>query len=813
MGIAAASNRTRAARPRRAGHLLGPAIGLVVAGFCAASVVMLYDVRQEIWDRAVTGQSNLARTLAQDIAHDIQAYDLSLQAVVDGLADPALAGLAPHLQQEVLYDRSASGADLGAILVTDRDGRVVRSSTQQAIGADLGDRDDFKVQRDDPGRGLYIGTPLGGRGAESGAVIGLSRRLRSPDGSFAGVVVGSIHLSRFKGLFEQADVGPHGAITLARRDGVCLMRVPYAPHMIGWTFAASPNFRTYIDTGIAQFTGTASNDGIRRVFDFTPVGDLPLVLNVALAEDDILAPWRAKRAALAMALGVLCGAAALLWLALARQMRRTAEAERVSSRSEAQYRLLADHAQDIIMRLDRSLRRTYVSPAIRTLMGHEPADLIGLSPRGVIHPDDWPAVLDLIAAAQEHGGNTEATYRVRHKDGHYVWVEGRYSTLPEDGGFIAVLRDVTERKAAEERLATLNAELAHVAASDALTGLANRRRFDEALVTEWRRAARDGSRLSLLMIDVDRFKLYNDAYGHPEGDACLRAVAAALRDLVRRPGDLVARYGGEELAVLLPCTDPAGATKVAERCRAAVAALARPHGGNVACGGIVTVSVGCATAGPAETRDAEPATLVEAADTRLYEAKRTGRDRVVSEVPVAPVAGPTTDEVRRLAVLAAYAACGAAEPSEALDAIAGIAARLFQAPIGFVSLVGETELALVGRYGLAIDSAPRHDTFCSHTIQGDEPLVVPDTRADPRFADNPFTRDGIGFYAGAPLVSPLEGRKLGALCVVDTGARPPLDAGERAMLAELARVAMEHIERRRLGLDQPAPPADRSAAA
>ena len=813
MGIAAASIRISPARSRLASRLLGPAIGLVAVGFCAASLVMLYDIRQEIWDRAVTGQSNLSRTLAQDIAHDIETYDLSLQAVVDGLANPALAGLAPHLQQELLYDRSTSGTDLGPILVLDRDGRVVRSSTQQAIGADLSDRASFKVQRDDASRGLYIDTQLESRIADGSPALGLSRRLRSPDGSFAGVVLGSIHLSRYRTLFEQADVGPHGAITLTRRDGICLMRVPYVPHMIGWTFAASPNFRTFVDTGVAQFTATASNDGVRRVFHFTPVGDLPLVLNVGLAESDILAPWRAKREALAVALGMLCGAAALLWLVLARQMRRTAEAERVASRSEAQYRLLADHAQDIIMRLDRSLRRTYVSPAIRTVLGHEPADLIGLSPRGVIHPDDWPAVLDQVAAAQEHGGNAEATYRVRHKDGHHVWVEGRYSTVPEDGGFIAVLRDITERKRAEERLAALNAELAHVAASDALTGLANRRRFDEALVAEWRRAARDGSRLSLLMIDVDRFKLYNDAYGHPEGDACLRAVAGVLRDLVRRPGDIVARYGGEELAVLLPGTDATGAAKVAERCRAAVVALARPHAGNVACGGIVTVSIGCATGVPGEALEAEPMTLVEAADTRLYEAKRTGRDRVVSEAPAAPLAGPTTDEERRLAVLAAYEACGAAEPSTALDAIAGIAARLFRAPIGFVSLVGETELAFVGRHGLGIDSASRPDTYCSHTIQGDEPLVVPDTRADPRFADNPFTRDGIGFYAGAPLVSPVEGRKLGALCVVDTRPRAPLDAGERAMLADLARVAMEHLDRCRLGFDPPAPPVDRSAAA
>ena len=792
---------TASPRPRRGarieGRLTGGAIGLVVAGFCAASVAMLYDIRQDTWDRAVTDQSNLVRTLSQDIGRTLETYDLSLQAAADGLAAPGLASLSGQLQDMVLYDRAASGRDLGAILVVDAAGRVVRSSAPGRVGLDLASRDVFLAQRDSPDRGLYVGAPF--RPEPSGEeVVGLSRRLTGPDGSFAGVVVGTVRLSYFRDLFSRADVGPHGAITLLRRDGICIMRVPFSPSIVGRSFAASPNLRAYLDGGVRLLTGTASNDGVRRIYDFGPVGDLPLVLNVALAEADVFAPWRAKAVALGVALATLCAAAGLLWLALSRQIRRTAAAERESSASEAQYRLLADHALDVIIRLDRSLRRSYVSPAVRAVLGYAPEDLVGATPRALVHPDDWGAVLCLIAAAQETGGHADATYRLRHRDGHYIWMEGRYNSVPDDGGFIVVLRDVTERRAAEERLAAANAELAMVASSDALTGLANRRRFDAALAEEVARARREGAPLSLLMLDVDRFKLYNDAYGHPEGDACLRAVAEALTTVVRRPSDLVARYGGEEIAVLLPATDAEGALRVAERCRAAVAELRRPHQGNAGCGGVVTVSIGCAALAPER---ADGAALLAAADARLYEAKRTGRNRAVGRDGTLDLPPAPAEEGRRLAVMADYAASGATARSARLDAIAEIAARLLGAPIGFVTLVGGEEVAFAGCHGLEPQSLPREDAYCSYTIQGDEPLVVPDTRADPRFAETALTRDGLGFYAGAPLVSPLEGRKLGSLCVLDTRSRAPLDAGQRALLVELARLAVEDLDRRRLGRD------------
>ncbi len=160
---------------------------------------------------------------------------------------------------------------------------------------------------------------------------------------------------------------------------------------------------------------------------------------------------------------------------------------------------------------------------------------------------------------------------------------------------------------------------------DGLTGIANRRRFDEALAREWRRCGRSRLPLSLILLDVDHFKAYNDHYGHQAGDECLRAVARGLAGAMNRPGDLVARYGGEEFACLLPETDEAGAAGVADRLRQAVAGLGLPHGHSPVAGH-VTISLGIAAARP--QAGTPPDGLTRSADRFLYEAKRAGRDCV-----------------------------------------------------------------------------------------------------------------------------------------------------------------------------------------
>jgi len=161
---------------------------------------------------------------------------------------------------------------------------------------------------------------------------------------------------------------------------------------------------------------------------------------------------------------------------------------------------------------------------------------------------------------------------------------------------------------------------------DALTHIPNRRRFNETIDAEWKRAARENTSLALLMIDIDHFKEYNDYYGHGAGDTCLQTVAATLADGVSRPGDLVARFGGEEFVVVLPETDLDAARLIGERLLQQVAALQLKHEYS----GVepfVTVSIGCAAIAP-EDENETPVMLLEAADKRLYQAKHAGRNCV-----------------------------------------------------------------------------------------------------------------------------------------------------------------------------------------
>lgn len=183
-----------------------------------------------------------------------------------------------------------------------------------------------------------------------------------------------------------------------------------------------------------------------------------------------------------------------------------------------------------------------------------------------------------------------------------------------------------------EELALLNEHLSAMASKDALSGLSNRRAFDEFLAREWERGRREEQPLAILFMDVDFFKRYNDTYGHAAGDECLKQVARAIRQALLRPGDIAARYGGEEFVVLLPHTDITGAMEVGDRLLAAVDALAIPHRASDAAYH-VTISIGIACMVPTERNGAQ--LLLEEADRALYEAKSRGRHRMACLQPVA----------------------------------------------------------------------------------------------------------------------------------------------------------------------------------
>jgi len=181
-----------------------------------------------------------------------------------------------------------------------------------------------------------------------------------------------------------------------------------------------------------------------------------------------------------------------------------------------------------------------------------------------------------------------------------------------------------------QKLSRANGELAALARRDPLTGVANRREFDETLEAEWRRARRSRSPVGLVLVDVDCFKRYNDACGHQAGDGCLQAVARTLATVAHRAGDLVARYGGEEFAAIFPGLDREQVAAIAESMRRAVEHLAVPHPASPV-GSVVTVSVGASSLRP--QKGDTPATLIYDADVALYRAKAEGRNRIALAEP------------------------------------------------------------------------------------------------------------------------------------------------------------------------------------
>ena len=481
------ARRFRSARTWITLGVLAPIGMLVVSG------LMLFDLRRDAWDKAEQTSRNLLQVIERDIARNVEMFDLSLRAVVENLGAPGIASLAPAMRQLVLFDRAATARDMGVMLVIDERGEIVED-----IGAipprkgNYADREYFRVHRERTDLGLYVGRTIVSR-LTGEAMLPFSRRIAKADGSFGGVVLGSLKLTYFDHLFDRIGLGTDGAINLYLRDGTRIVRYPYDAADIGVNIAGSPTFERFVRERSGSFVGTSVRDGVERHYAFTQVGDLPLVLNVARSTREVEAEWRSKAVGIGATVVILCG----------------------------------------------------LTIGLALLFGRELA-----------------------------------------------------------------------------RRASVEAELAHLSQTDALTGLPNRRRFDEVLAHAWKSSRRTGKPLSLLIVDADHFKRYNDRYGHAVGDAVLKGLARCLAGSVHRPNDLVARVGGEEFGLLLPDTDGPGALRVAKEVHARIAGLGVASAGIGA--GAVTVSIGIAEMSDC---DGEESDLYRHADEALYAAKAKGRNR------------------------------------------------------------------------------------------------------------------------------------------------------------------------------------------
>ncbi|MGY4637099.1 sensor domain-containing diguanylate cyclase [Pseudomonas sp. P7548] len=440
--------------------------------------------------------TNITQLINADVLRNVELYDLALQGLIAAATRKDLAHVSADIQHLVQFDQSTAAPFKGEVLLLDANGAVIAdSSTLHPTPRNFANRDYFLAHQNNSTAGLFISRPFKIRcDCDQVWRIAFSRRVSGPNGEFAGVAVATMRLAYFDQLFNRLTIGNGSSVNLLNTRGILLAQQPLLERdMIDKDLSDRPNFKRMLREGEGSFRAISSLSGTERLYTFSNVGELPLIVVVALASEDVFAPWQRAALLTSGATGVLC--IGLLWLT---------------------------------WMLRRELRR-------------------------------------------------------RHR--------------------------------AEEVLSEL-------AATDALTGLANRRTLDQRLRLEWERAQRSTESLTLLMIDVDHFKAFNDRHGHHGGDAALRTVAQVIGSNIRRPADLAARYGGEEFAVVLPDTDAKGARVIAEHIRSSIEHLPWVAGAERP----ITVSIGMSTW---HKRNRQPLeALLLSADQALYQAKHSGRNRV-----------------------------------------------------------------------------------------------------------------------------------------------------------------------------------------
>lgn len=478
-------------------RLLIPIV-IVALGFCIVCAWALLESRRAIWPRAADSATSLVATMERDIARNIETIDLSLNAVADNLKHSEIQQISPELRHLVLFDRSATARYLGAILVTDEEGRVrLDSRTFTPSQRNLADRDYFQIHRSDPSAGTYISQPLITRGTQRPAIV-ISQRLSNFDGSFAGIVLASLDLEYFVDLFKNASLGPNGNITLARMDGIVLARWPYKQEYLGLDISHAKIYTQFIQADTGHFETYSATDGVHRLVAYSKVGRLPLIIGVGQSVSEIFATWYRFAAVIASIISILCAMTAALAFYLVRELGRRQKVE---------------------------------------------------------------------------------------------------------------------------------TKLAELALKDGLTDLANRRCFQIVLEREWSRAAEAGNSVSLIMIDADRFKYYNDSHGHQAGDRLLKAIARSIVDGGSRDQS-AARYGGDEFAVLLPSSNEDAASEIAARIRSVFERTCQRE--LIEGAGL---SIGIASRVPA--KGGTNMDLVCGADRALYRAKFSGRHRTEIDRPAA----------------------------------------------------------------------------------------------------------------------------------------------------------------------------------
>ena len=586
-----------------------------------------------------------ARVVAENMVRQLRGVDSALRGIRTDLtaASQAEADVSPQRLKEL--GRAMPG--VRGIVVLDAKGTVLVSENSALTGLNFARRDYFSAPSERPDyTSLYVSPPF----TSIRNVHSINLGLAVPDarGQFAGVVTANLDPEYFEIVARSVLYAPDMQVSVIHGDGKAFVDAHHLSstmdrdlHLRGSLFAE--HMASERDETVGDDHDPAAGAGrmvvLRTVFPKDLDMDTPLVISVSRSLEAVYAHWYEDAVSDAVLFALLCACAsgALYFV----QMRRLAAARAGNERrllSEQSAERLRD-AAELQRRTGRlakvggwqlelsSMKMTWTDEMyeIHDLDPHTP--LSRASSLDQFVPEARRQVEDAMQAAIVRGTPWSIEASVVTPKGRHLWVRTKGEAIFEGEHVVRLVgasQDITERVHYAAELKAANEKLERLTVTDGLTGVGNRRLFDQKLAAEWARCARRSMHLGLLMLDIDHFKLYNDHYGHQAGDEILRRVADMLARCVQRSGELVARYGGEEFAVLLPGCDMESATTVAEGFLAELAAAGLAHGASPTSPAL-TMSIGVASVLPQPA--VSPEQLVHSADNALYIAKHLGRNR------------------------------------------------------------------------------------------------------------------------------------------------------------------------------------------
>lgn len=614
---------------------------LVCASLIALTAFLGWHSRLDWLSNAQKSTENLTYSVVQHTEATFRQTDTVVQDIVERVEKDGVDELELLYLQKILVSRIQQQPQLHGLFVYDESGRWIAHSQQDTSSNAIGSAHGyFQHHRTHASRAVLIGAPVRSKATQEW-IVPVSRRVNTPDGRFAGVVLATIKLSHFSAYHQQFNIGKEGLIAMNLTSGELMARRPLSADLIGNSLANTRMFKEHFSRYLnGTVTAPSPLDGIVRQYAFRRLDHYPVFVVSAIPVDEILAGWRQRMLLQSgLVLSMTCAIAAGGYT-LVRQVKMQTIAKKKLNESYVKIKnlelALDEHA--IVAITDTNHKIIHANNRFCAVSKYSRGELLGQDAAIVSSGFHSDAFLMQVRATIDSGKVWKGETKNKAKDGSFYWCSSSVVPFLDESGkpyqYVSIRTDITAQKQAEEQLVKAkyilekhNSHLELLSNQDGLTGLSNRRQFDSSLKEEAARATRTKLSLALLMIDVDYFKKYNDRYGHPAGDVCLQQVAHALTINIKRPGDVVARYGGEEFAVLLPNTNLDGARVVAENIRSTLLNLAVPHTDNPF--GIVTVSIGFHALVP-KTCESVILDLIPGADQALYAAKAAGRNTAFS---------------------------------------------------------------------------------------------------------------------------------------------------------------------------------------